>query len=502
MMDFVAEERWTDFIEWARRARAKPTFDAEERDYRLAVAAAVRDLIQAANDGRPLADRAATVLERVLASRHTIAPARRVAQLRTWAEQDEERLARALRAFSEAGDDPAARLERFIVEVDSGPGDDRLANGSPLVGSLLNFGTSPERLPMVRPAWYARLQELLGAERVPPGSALEGYGQHLAFARAVERRLREAAVPVRDMTDVDSLIAICATQAELWAGRGDTADSRRVSEPDAYLAACMIYRNEADYLAEWIEFHLLVGVERFYLYDNESDDDHLEVLAPYLEEGIVVLHEQPGSSTTGLELNAVQMGAYEHCVSTHAEDARWIAVIDADEFLFSPSGRPVSGLLTEYERWPAVAVNTRRFGASDRVAKPGGLVLENHTSVDDAWGGKLVKSIVDPCAVTRCINSHRFECRQGTTVDENGYPVFHHTTQSPGLERLRINHYLARSEAELHEKHGRRVTDRPSYARALPSSGGGGATENRDEAILQYLPRLHAALRRRAAVPS
>ena len=39
--------------------------------------------------------------------------------------------------------------------------------------------------------------------------------------------------------------------------------------------------------AEWIEFHRLVGVERFFLYDNGSTDDHREVLAPYVEEGIV-----------------------------------------------------------------------------------------------------------------------------------------------------------------------------------------------------------------------
>ena len=48
-----------------------------------------------------------------------------------------------------------------------------------------------------------------------------------------------------------------------------------------YLAACTIYRDAASYLAEWIEFHRLLGVERFFLYDNGSTDDHREVLAPY-----------------------------------------------------------------------------------------------------------------------------------------------------------------------------------------------------------------------------
>ena len=55
-----------------------------------------------------------------------------------------------------------------------------------------------------------------------------------------------------------------------------------VDRGGAYLAACTIYRDDAAYLAEWIEFHRLMGVERFFLYDNGSTDDHREVLAPYL----------------------------------------------------------------------------------------------------------------------------------------------------------------------------------------------------------------------------
>ena len=54
----------------------------------------------------------------------------------------------------------------------------------------------------------------------------------------------------------------------------------------AYLAACTIYRDDAAYLAEWIEFHRLMGVERFFLYDNGSTDNHREVLAGYLAEGV------------------------------------------------------------------------------------------------------------------------------------------------------------------------------------------------------------------------
>ena len=59
----------------------------------------------------------------------------------------------------------------------------------------------------------------------------------------------------------------------------------------AYLTACTIYRDDAAYLAEWIEFHRLVGVERFFLYDNGSTDHHREVLAGYVAEGLVTVQE-------------------------------------------------------------------------------------------------------------------------------------------------------------------------------------------------------------------
>jgi hypothetical protein len=110
--------------------------------------------------------------------------------------------------------------------------------------------------------------------------------------------------------------------------------------------------------------------------------------------------------------------------------------------------------------------------------------------------------VIDPAAVTRCVGAHRFESRRGRTVDENGYPVYWNKTKSPSFERLRINHYFARSEADLRTKHARRGSDRGADLRSLPPSEElqrEHASGVRDEAILRYLPPLRDALQRRAA---
>src|SRR5919109_1112110 len=139
-----------------------------------------------------------------------------------------------------------------------------------------------------------------------------------------------------------------------------------------YLAVSAIYLNEAPFLEEWIEFHRLVGVEKFFLYNHLSTDNHRAVLAPYVEEGIVEVTDWPHEPG--------QASAYQDCLDRHRRDARWIAFIDLDEFLFSPTYAPLPQVLKAYEPWPGVHVNWAVFGPSGHETRPQGLVIESYTS--------------------------------------------------------------------------------------------------------------------------
>jgi hypothetical protein len=232
------------------------------------------------------------------------------------------------------------------------------------------------------------------------------------------------------------------------------------------------------------------------------------VLAPYVEDGVVVRYEQAGApAASQAALDQIKIPAFHHCLASHGTEARWIAFIDTDEFLFSPAGRPLSEVLVEYERWPAVAVNGALFGTSGHVTRPEGLVLENYTTRLDRHATRRIKSIVDPAAVTRCLDAHKFETRTGMTVDENGYPISWegnrywrgHMTKSPSLEKLRINHYFARSEEDLRAKQARRAADWvPRPVQTSDEVEQAHTDGVQDEMMLGYLPALRAALTRRA----
>ena len=264
-------------------------------------------------------------------------------RFRAWASADEASLGSAIAGFLELDRDPLERFASFAEAATRA----QAAAGLPadtesilVFGSLFNFAVAPDALPLVRPVLFRQLGQILGY-RLQDSSPAAEYESHLAFARAHHERLEKASVPVRDMVDVHSLMLLAAQFRKLWAPGVEPAPPSSARKQSAtYLGVCAIYRDEAPYLREWIEFHRLVGVERFFLYDNGSIDDHLEALAPYIAEGTVVLHDWPGPRR--------QLPAYEHCLNAHRDEARWIAFIDLDEFLFAPAGQPLPEVLVDF----------------------------------------------------------------------------------------------------------------------------------------------------------
>jgi len=257
-----------------------------------------------------------------------------------------------------------------------------------------------------------------------------------------------------------------------------------------YLSVAAIYRDEAAYLREWIEFHRLVGVERFFLYDNFSTDDHRAVLAPYLDSGEVVVHEWP--------VFPGQVPAYNDAIKRHGPESRWIAFIDIDEFLFSPTGQPLPEVLAEYEQWPGVLANWAMYGSSGHATKPEGLVTESYVMRSaDEDARRMAKSIVDPSRVERCGGAHFFLYKEGSAVDEHKHPVPYGRTEPASWEKLRVNHYFTRSLEEARRKLSRRRPTtgavRKAALRRLEESDRA-LNAVRDEAIARYLPELRRRL--------
>ena len=259
------------------------------------------------------------------------------------------------------------------------------------------------------------------------------------------------------------------------------------TRPPIGLAVCAIFRDQARYLAEWVSFHRLQGVERFYLYDNRSTDDWRAELEPEIEAGIVEVQSWP--------FVPGQLSAYEDCLRRHRDDARWIAFIDSDEFLFSPTGKTLPEVLRGFDTHAAVVANWRVYGTSGWEQPPEGLVIENYLMrpPDEYEGNRQMKSIVNPrSAMGGALSAHHFQLR-GDAVGEDRRPI-KFVIREPTAELLRINHYYTKSQAEFERKiqiPAATGTSREGYTAP--------ADAIRDETILQFAPQLRELLSSRGA---
>jgi hypothetical protein len=356
------------------------------------------------------------------------------------------------------------------------------------LGALLAFAAAPHDVPAIRhDAWYL-LEQTLGVEQTFRWTPVEQYRVHLEFAEEMDCHLRAAGIPVRDVLDTQSLIQLGGGELDFWAARRNGGGA-----PPAYLSVCAIYRDEGDYLAEWVEFHRAVGVERFFLYNNFSADHHREVLAPYVEQGIVEVRDWPV-----LDGRVGQIAAYDDCLRWHRYDSKWIAFLDLDEFLFSPGERPLASVLAGYEDWPAVAVRWVMFGTSGHETRVRGLVTENFRRRIEFDGDINMKTIADPVRTMRCASAHSFTYPYLMAVDENGVPVRGTRAPTDSADHVRINHYHWKSREEYIAKCARmRHIGRPrevpdeEHFRWLAAAEAAGCD---DEAIQRFVPAVREAL--------
>lgn len=222
------------------------------------------------------------------------------------------------------------------------------------------------------------------------------------------------------------------------------------TQPKYYLAVCAIAKNEGPYFKEWIEWHRAKGVEKFYIYDNESTDGTREVLAPYIESGLVDYTYFPGRKR--------QLAAYDDCFDRHRLEARWIAVIDLDEYIVPIQDRTISDFLRRMEPFSVVEINWLVYGSGGAEKHEPGGVMERFRK-HSLPGHRLnthVKSIADPRRVCTMIGCHEAARLSGRSVDSHGVPLTKgFGDRTPQQDVIRINHYAVKSYEEFLEKRAR-----------------------------------------------
>lgn len=232
-----------------------------------------------------------------------------------------------------------------------------------------------------------------------------------------------------------------------------------------YLSICALFRNEARFLREWIEYHHMLGVEHFYLFNHLSEDNYLEVLEPYIDSGLVELYDMP------IEVNGVvhfgqyvQIPIYHRILTEKEKETFWLAIIDTDEFIVPKHHDSIPAFLKNYEAYGGVVLNWQQFGTSDVAQVPENrLLIEMLTKKAPKKDirNHLTKSIVIPSRVPTMYSPHFASYfTPYFPVDEKKKRVdLYKTTRKVRVDKIQVNHYFARDDAFFYGEKARRYKD-------------------------------------------
>ena len=154
------------------------------------------------------------------------------------------------------------------------------------------------------------------------------------------------------------------------------------------VALVCIAKNEDDYINEWIDYHLKLGVDEIFVYQNDWR------MTRQQDSRVVHFIEFDGSCR--------QLSAYNDFIDNHSGEFDFAIFIDVDEFVCLVRDRDIKSFLLKYRGYGAVCLNWRFFGDNGLSSvRDGDYALVNRFTRCGKRLDRLVKTILNLHAVKR-----------------------------------------------------------------------------------------------------
>lgn len=139
-------------------------------------------------------------------------------------------------------------------------------------------------------------------------------------------------------------------------------------EKKYFLAAGAIFKNEAHILKEWLDHHKLEGFEHIWLVNDNSTDNYLEILQPYIDDEYVTLYDVP-KYRYGLSQQVYTLKYILYPIAK--QTTNWFIANDLDEFITTRDNRTVSyNLKTYFNNAKFIRLDNIIYGSNHLVKIP------------------------------------------------------------------------------------------------------------------------------------
>lgn len=150
---------------------------------------------------------------------------------------------------------------------------------------------------------------------------------------------------------------------------------------------CVIIKDEHQYLEEWINHHLNLGIDEIFLYEDYYSKSHADIIKPFGDkvhlQSIDYVLKHKDCKIISDKGPYRQNALFTWFPLNYGKEFDWILFNDIDEFLILK--QPLHELLAEYNDKPAIYFWWKNYGASGNIKKPQGKVMDNYTKLASSF---------------------------------------------------------------------------------------------------------------------
>lgn len=224
------------------------------------------------------------------------------------------------------------------------------------------------------------------------------------------------------------------------------------------LTIMAIFKNEQNYMNEWLQHHINQGFDHFYLYCNDENINKYDYLNKYKK--YITLIQWTDKVNDGN--NTIQRQAYTHCVKNYNNEYKYIMMLDLDEFVINNNNnsKVIDFINILDNNTKAIKIPRFDFNSNGHVNKPNGNVMDNYKESEKICSSYKTIANSDFIDISKNFYGvHDFNFLEKNGKIYNDYFSYKYTGYPNKCNKndinetpLIINHYYTKSYEEYMER--------------------------------------------------
>lgn len=211
---------------------------------------------------------------------------------------------------------------------------------------------------------------------------------------------------------------------------------------DRFCSICTIIKDEIQYLQEWIDYNLSIGMKHIYIYEDIDSESHKDICDNYPD---TVSLFYINDIVEYIDVNNKQITVFKYFLKEYKNELDYVAFIDIDEFIMFDEDYSLNKLLNEFQGYNGVYLYWKTYGANMQIENdPTKGVLERFTKIADTLQDDAhfdFKTILNTKKEEAKMKTHH-EVFDGVTTELS----YEYTDKT--FKKAWINHYFTKSWEE------------------------------------------------------